>query len=336
MSLPLLNYARLYPGLDDHPKLLKAASLVSAPACVDREAEVGWGLVRVWLYAVAHAPDGVLDSVAVVERAIGGRRGKAVASALIDVGLLDLGDDGCVVIHGWTERYGDVVDERERKQAQWREQKRRRRTGGQSATVPQDVRRTSAGHPPEVHQDIRENSAGIPRSVFARASREIPKSQDPSPKEEQQVHEPVGLPADATSPEAHPPKATRRRPNPEANPAVARLIAAYATAYESRHGEKPVIDGGKLGALLKRRLRAMAEPDLEALILAGLASPVPFFDGGLAAILSDVGLEKLRAEQRRSHGGNGASADPAYQRDLAAHGQEIATFLAGERKRGRA
>ena len=330
----MIPWTKSVTGWTHHPKVLELASepQVAQSNGDDTLDPVASRLVAIGLVAVlrdftaANAPDGILTPKHL--RRFGAVIGwseewcRKIVESMVEVEILDRLDDGSIRVHGWAELHEEVVLILERRKRD-RERKAEARLASlsvqHSADSPRSVRRHS--------EDVSKVSAEVPR-----------RDGDGDGDGEEQVHEPVGLTADATSPEAQPPKpkATRRRPNPEANPAVVRLIAAYATAYESRHGEKPVIDGGKLGSLLKRRLRTVTEPDLEDLIRAGLASTAPFFDGGLAAILSDIGLEKLRAEQRRSHGGNGASADPAYQRDLAAHGQEIATFLAGERKRGRA
>lgn len=111
-----MEYVRLYTNLLTHPKQ-------------ERTPPKAWKVLTLaWTYAGEHETDGHIPSEA--RRVLG--LTPAVERQLIEIGWLHPNGHGWV-LHDWDDHQVDadeVRDARERRRAQWRESKRRRRMEG--------------------------------------------------------------------------------------------------------------------------------------------------------------------------------------------------------------
>jgi hypothetical protein len=116
----LALYAQVVTTITSNPKIRKAARL----AGVDRATIIG-AYVSLLVLAVDHAEDGDLGDYDPedLQAEISSGRAAEIMRAMIDAGLLSVGQSGGLSIVGWGEHTGKGLDKR----AKWREQKRAQR-----------------------------------------------------------------------------------------------------------------------------------------------------------------------------------------------------------------
>ncbi len=125
-----MAWIEVHQSLPTHRKTLLAANILKVPSALI----VGY-LVRLWLWALDNASEGVLaDDPALFNMIIGWRGRGSLLHALTEAGFLER-SDGTITIHDWYDYAGKLGDQRELRRVSNKDAQARRRQRLQSAPV---------------------------------------------------------------------------------------------------------------------------------------------------------------------------------------------------------
>lgn len=128
-----MAWIELHQSVVTHRKTMAFADALDIP----EYAAVGL-LSCLWLWAVDNAPDGVLpDSPRTIARAIRWDKDPTeLIDALVESEYLRR-DDGCLIIHDWSDYIGKLIDQRQtnaKRQKEWRDRKKNEASGNATVT----------------------------------------------------------------------------------------------------------------------------------------------------------------------------------------------------------
>ena len=140
-----MAYIEAHQSLRDHRKILTLAAALDMP-----EPHVAGHCLYLWLWSLDNAPEGILPSRRIVARAAGWTGDPNVfVDAMLDANLLDVNEEGQLLIHDWMDYAGLLIERRERNKLAMRAARAR-----DKAARVQHVETTSTPHVKTVKESV--------------------------------------------------------------------------------------------------------------------------------------------------------------------------------------